>query len=243
MDGQMDKGGNVAGKAPSRPRRAASRNAEPLHRNRVAEAAIEIMDQSGIEAVSMRIVAERLGVTPMALYNHVSSKRDLLRAIAERILTDARFDHGLSGWRVQVEACFRSLRAVCLRHPGLPRLLEIEGVAPAAVFAPLEVTLAALAEAGLDPGDALRAFYVLLSFTLAQSSYQSRGSIPDIDPAEAIRAGRLEGRNASTVEAAVPSGDWDFDRAFDFGLKLILDGIAVARQEGGGSSTSGKRSS
>lgn len=188
-----------------------------------------MVDRDGADALSIRALAGALGVTPMALYNHVADKRDLLVSVAERILADARFDHDEEGWRPQIEACFATLRAVCIRHPGAARLMEIEGVAPAAAFGPMEVTLKALCEAGLEPTDAMRAYFTLVSFTLAQASYQTGGPFPDLDPAHAVQAERLsEGLAQAVDEALPPSASWDFDGAFAYGLSLILDGIEAA---------------
>ena len=176
----------------------------------------------------MRGVAETVDVTPMALYNHFSSKDDLLRAIAAHVLDSVVFDKGETVWRAQLEFCFRTFRALCLRHPGLSRLLETGGVAPSSVFAPMEVTLRALGQAGLPEIDGLRAYFTLVGFTLTQTSYQSRGPYPDLEPSERIRSERLARRGYATVEKVRMPTQWDFDVAFEFGLGLILDGIEQA---------------
>lgn len=110
------------------------------------------------------------------------------------------------------------------------RLLEAADVAPAAVFVPMEVTLRALDETGLVSQDALRTYFMLVSFTLYQASYQSRGPFPDLEPSERIRVERLVGRGFDAIERLDAMPDWDFDAAFEFGLALIIGGVeAVAR--------------
>lgn len=173
----------------------------------------------------MRKVAQALGVTPMALYNHVASKRDLLATVAELILAEARFDEGGDHWRARIESCFRALRAVCIEHPDAARLMEMEGVAPSAAFQPMEITVEALVGAGLNRLNAMCAYFALLSFTLAQASYQTRGPFPDLEPGEALRIKRLSRKLGEVVQEVVPSGGWDFDRAFEYGLSLILNGV------------------
>lgn len=190
------------------------RRSRTLSRKTVVDAAVIMVDRDGPDAVSMRALAAELGVTPMALYNHVADKRDLLAAVAERILAETTFEHDHGDWRERIEACFRSLRAMCLRHPGAARLMQIEGVAPPAALAPMEVTLDALKGAGLGPADALRAYFALIGFTLSQASYQTQGPFPGLEPDRAVRKGQTSG-----------ALEWDFDRAFEFGLALILDGI------------------
>jgi AcrR family transcriptional regulator len=191
------------------------------------EIAVRLVAAGGAGALTMRGLAEAAGVTPMALYNHVSSKRDLLAAVAEKLISTAAFDGGHTDWRAQLRHCFGSLRDLCLRHPGLPALLEHEGAAPAGVFAPMEVTLRALRGASLGELDSVRAFYLLAGFTLSQAAYQSRGPVPGLDPAEQIRAGRLAGRGLTATEQLALPAAWDFDASFAFGLDVVLDGIAA----------------
>jgi TetR/AcrR family transcriptional regulator, tetracycline repressor protein len=168
----------------------------------------------------------------MALYNHVSDRRDLAHALAARVLEAVRFEDGHEDWREQIAYCFGALRAICLRHPWMPRLLYIEDVAPAAVFAPMDVSLRALAAAGVRGQDVLRAYFTLVGFTLSHASYQVRGPIPDLEPSDRIRSERLLGRGYRSIEAVSSLGDWDFDAAFEFGLMLTVRGIeAVGTQE------------
>jgi TetR/AcrR family tetracycline transcriptional repressor len=107
----------------------------------------------------------------------------------------------------------------------MARLLEEADVAPAAAFRPMEITLRALGKAGFDNRDALRAYFTLVSFTLHQASYQSRGPFPDLEPSEKIRAERLAGRGYEAIERLDTTSGWDFDAAFEFGLALILGGV------------------
>ena len=219
--------------SPGRKRRrqpGGSRPPRELTRERIVEAGLGLVDREGIDAITMRRLAYALGVSPMALYNHVSSKRDLLRAIADHVLGQIRFDGAQGDWREQVKYCFRTFRGVCLRHPGIARLLEAADVAPAAVFAPMEVTLRALSQIGFDSRDALRTYFTLVSFTLHQASYQSRGPFPDLEPSERTRAGRLAGRGYDAIERLDPIVDWDFDAAFEFGLALIIGGAEAVAQ-------------
>jgi AcrR family transcriptional regulator len=159
----------------------------------------------------MRALAEGMGVTPMALYNHFDNKRGLLAAVAAHLVDATDFDGAHSDWRHQVQHCFGALRALCLRHPGLPALLEKDGVAPASVFAPMTVTLGALSRAGLDEVAALRCYYLLIAFTLGQASYQARAPITSLEPPA------QEGADAPT--------NWNFDASFEFCLSVVLSGI------------------
>ena len=179
-----------------------------LTREKIVTAGLTLIDQDSADAVTMRGLAHELGVTPMALYNHFANKRDLLRAIAESVIGDADFDGRRADWPDQIRHCFRTLRAICLQHPGLPRLLEIEGAAPASALAPIDVAVRSLEQAGLDHLDCVRTGFILVGFTLSQAAYQTRGPFPDLESSPRSLTG------------------WDFDASFEFGLTLILTGVA-----------------
>ena len=204
--------------------------ARDLTRGKVIEAGLSLLDREGVEAVSMRAVAKSLRVTPMALYNHVDSKDDLLRAIASYVLDKAMFDGGASGWRDQEVYCFSEFSALCLRHPGLSRLLEGPDIAPTSAFAPMEITLRALGQAGLSDLDSVRTYFTLVSFTLMQATYQSRGDYVDLEPNAATQRNRINGVGFKVLEQMELPRQWDFDRAFEFGIGLILDGVVSAVQ-------------
>ncbi|TIN16541.1 MAG: hypothetical protein E5Y31_30225, partial [Mesorhizobium sp.] len=121
--------------------------------------------------------------------------------------------------------CFRVLRRLCLSHPGLPSLLEQDGAAPAGVFTPMEVTLRALGAGGLNELDSTRTYFLLISFTLGQAAYQTRGPVEGLEPSERIRAERIAGRGYTATERLDLPSTWDFEASFEFGLALILAGI------------------
>lgn len=89
----------------------------------------------------------------------------------------------------------------------------------------MEITLAALADAGIELVEALRAYFLLTNFTLGQVSYEIEGPSRALDPAEAVRCHRILGEDFPHVER-LPYGErWDFDAAFEFGLTVILRGL------------------
>lgn len=184
-----------------------------LTREKLVIAAIALLDAGGVGALSIRALADAVGVTPMAIYNHFDSKNALLVAVADGIVGSAEFDGGYLDWRRQLHHCFTVLRGLCLRHPALPALLEQDRAIPASASEPMQVTVQALHAAGMSEIDAQRTFFLLLGYTLSQTAYQAR-PIPGLD---------LLRRDASYELPA-----WDFDESFRFGLGLVLDGIDTA---------------
>lgn len=103
---------------PSHPARPA------LTRERALRAAVALADGDGIDAVSMRNLAARLGVTPMALYKHVANKEDLLSGMIDTII--ASYDPPTAGgdWQTAVRDRILSARRVLLRHPWARLVIE-----------------------------------------------------------------------------------------------------------------------
>lgn len=83
----------------------------------IVETAVGIADDRGLDAVSLRRVADRLGVTPMALYHYVHSKEDLLDAVAERLYGELDLPDGTGGWWDGLVRLAHSTRRVLLAHP------------------------------------------------------------------------------------------------------------------------------
>src|ERR1700716_1884540 len=81
-----------------------------LTRERVLAEALGLLDREGFEALTIRYLADHLGVSPMALYNHVSSKQDLLQGVAQHLLAQTSFSSDHSDWRECIRGCFRELR-------------------------------------------------------------------------------------------------------------------------------------
>jgi TetR/AcrR family transcriptional regulator, tetracycline repressor protein len=198
-----------------------------LSRARVLEEARRLLEAHGPEALSMRALAQRLGVSPMALYNHVSSKEDLIQGIANTVVQDLCIAEVRGTWRQRVRGCFRALRQVCLANPRTIPLVEAADVLHPAVFRPMEMTLAALVEAGIEPHEALEAYFLLTNFTMGQVSYQIRGPFRGLDPAEAVRRGTIGESEFPLVAKVVAGGAWDFDAAFERGLDVIIEGLAA----------------
>jgi AcrR family transcriptional regulator len=201
-----------------------------LTRKQVLEEALGLIDREGLDAVTMRRLADHLRVTPMALYNHVSNKKDLLGSIAEHLTAQIDFDCDTPEWRDRIRTCFRRLREACLAHPSAVRLMESLEVAPLAVFRPMEITLGALDEASVTGDDAVRTYFLLMNFTMGQLSYELRGPFEGLDAAQALAGKRLEGAEFAHIKQSVCSTEWDFDRAFEFGLSVILGGIEQLRR-------------
>ncbi len=198
---------------------------EGLNRERVLSEALALADREGPEAITMRRLADHLGVSPMALYNHVSSKKDLVQGLADHLVNQVDLSCNDLSWQDRIRACFRRLRDTCLAHPSAIRLMETVEVAPVSVFRPMEITLAALGEAGIGSTDAVKGYCLLIGFTMGQVSYEIRGPFQSFDAGETLRRRRITRAGFSHIERSVSLEGWDFTSSFEFGLSVILAGL------------------
>ncbi|TCR15116.1 TetR/AcrR family transcriptional regulator [Streptomyces sp. BK205] len=161
-------------------------------REEILDAALAIADERGLEAVSMRALAERVGVTPMALYRHVKDKAALLDGMVGRLLsallpTDGG-DGALAGeeptWDQRLDALAHACRAVTQRHPWAAHLLfSRPAVTPDAVRA-VDIIYLALVEAGVPESEVPRLERLISTFVIgfAASEASGRFSPGALDP-------------------------------------------------------------
>jgi AcrR family transcriptional regulator len=120
-------------------------------RQQILDAALAIADERGVDAVSMRAVADRVGVTSMALYPHVGDKAGLLDGLVGRLLGEVEPPDPALPWRDRMRAFARAMRVVALKHPAATQLLfSRPAITPDAVRA-VDLIYQALLDAGV-PG-------------------------------------------------------------------------------------------
>src|ERR1700739_1749862 len=101
----------------------AARRAQ-LTRQRVVAAAVELADSDGTESISMRRLAQELGVEAMSLYTHVRNKDDFLDDMADAVISQIPVSAGEAGWKTALRQTALAAREVMLRHPWAPRIIE-----------------------------------------------------------------------------------------------------------------------
>ena len=96
----------------------------PLSRERVLQTAVALADRDGVEGVSMRKIAQELGVVPMALYKHVAGKDELLGGMIDVVIAQIDPPATGLGWKAAIRARILSARRALLRHPWASRVME-----------------------------------------------------------------------------------------------------------------------
>ena len=227
--------GNVAGKGEQG---EAPPHRVRLSRDRVISAAVVLADQGGIESLSMRNLAQELGVVPMALYKHVANKEELLDGMVDVVFGEVEFRSG-SAWRRAMRERAISMREALLRHRWAVGLMESGTPGPANLRHHNAVMGCLRDQAHLSFRMAVHAYSVMDSYIYGFALQEKTLAI-DI-PAEAERRlERVAERHPSPadeypylIEVVVELGKsgYDYTEEFEFGLDLLLDGIERLHEE------------
>ena len=196
----------------------------------VVAAAIDIVDREGVDALTIRRVAEACGLSPMGLYRHVRDKDDLLDRVVDAVVGPGLQDLQASGpWDQQVADLFRYLRRLFLDHPGVAVLCVLRPTPVVGVARFYARLLAAPAAGGFTGTEAVHAFDTLLMFMFGSVLWE----IPraTTDPRERLVAVAI-GDEASTqiIERATELSQRDPAEYFEAGLNTILDGLRASRR-------------
>jgi AcrR family transcriptional regulator len=210
-----------------------------LTRERVLRAAIAFADKHGIESLSMRKLGEQLGVEAMSLYNHVSNKTDLVDGIVEMVVGEFVVPSTEAHWKAALRETAKSAHRVLLRHPWAPALIESRATPSTVRFLYAEAVIGTLRRAGFPVEMAYRAQLTIDSyvygFTLHAINWpfapEEQGDVA-ANLRQHIASNeypyltemiefivQAPGREATRTEAP-------YESEFDFGLELILDGLA-----------------
>lgn len=191
-----------------------------LSRQGLAGAALDLVDEVGLQTFSMRTLAERLGVSPMALYNHVASRDELLGLVVDRLGEEMQVRSLVVRTGLQrVPPLARSIRSAYLAHPAAVVLIQTTTSTSAATLAPIEEALAAFIEAGMDPFGARSAWVGLIALVTGHVSYQLNGHFTEPVRADSVPSAFTHLREV--VELA----PLDYENAFEEGLAAFLSGL------------------
>ena len=216
----------------------------PLTRQRVLRAAVALADRGGVGALSMRKLAQELGVEAMSLYHHVANKDDILDGIVDVVFGEIELPTGEAGWEAAMRRRSVSAREALRRHPWATGLMESRRTPGPANIRHHDAVLGVLRNAGFPVELAAHAYSLLDSYIYGFALQEA--SLPFHTPEETAEV-------AQEIMAAFPADDYphlaeiatehalqpgyDYGNEFLYGLDLILDGLARARAAAGGHRT------
>jgi AcrR family transcriptional regulator len=221
-----------------------------LTREQVLVSALEIIDQDGVEALTMRRLGQALDRNPMGIYRHAADKDALLDGVVEHVLSelvvarepgrDEASDDGNAGngeedWETTLRRTAHAFRRIALTHPNAVPLLVTRSVTgplalrPLGTLRPLEELLEVFIGAGFDPHGALHATRLFTGFLYGHIQDELQQQVPDPDETDdLLRLGlhRLpitqfpRLRSLATVLAA-----YDGAAELDEGLDIVIAGL------------------
>jgi TetR/AcrR family transcriptional regulator, tetracycline repressor protein len=205
-----------------------------LSKRAVVERALKLADTDGLDALTIRKLAQDLGVTPMALYWHFRGKEDLLEGMAQQLWgeIEVRVDPSVP-WPVQLQRGLESLVSVLHAHPAAPQLLlEHEKLNEAALRA-AEAALEILRGAGFDPQQASEIARSTL-WTGIMLVMSEPGWAPGLSGEERAEEQRRNevylamlhaAKYPRLVECAKPMSDCDPEFHYRLGIELFMAGV------------------
>jgi AcrR family transcriptional regulator len=204
---------------------------DTLNRERVLRAAVELADERGIDALTMRELASRLGVEGASLYNHVDSKGDLLDGMTDLVAAEIEVPSELQDWKEVMRRRAISARDVFALHPWASAIMDSREHNGPAQLAYADRVLGTLLTAGFSPRAAANAFLILDTYIYGFQRQQSSLALPEgvetFDVAEELLAEFTPDVYPSLLRIAADFAvnPHDEEAVFDFGLDLILDGL------------------
>ncbi len=200
----------------------------PLSRDRILERAVQIADAEGVDALTMRRLADELGFEAMSLYRHVKNKDDVLGGILDVVLAEIESPAARGAWDAAIRRSAISVNEVLDRHRwATDVLMSPRGIRPARL-AYMNELLGRLREAGFSADTTYTAYHALdahiFGFALWLTSHTA---VPPEVVEHFAREVPLDGypHLAEHRDQHLADGPHHDESAFEFGLDLILDGL------------------
>jgi AcrR family transcriptional regulator len=204
----------------------------PLTRDRVLRGAITIADAGGVAALTIRALADKLGVKPMSVYYHVANKDEILDGIVDLVFSEIDLPSTTGDWHAEIRRRATSAREVLRRHSWAIGLMESRTTPGPATLRHHDAVIATLRGAGFSVELTAHAYALLDSyvygFALQEATLPFTESDTAGDVTEAIMRQMPAGEYPHLVEMAteyILQPGYNFADEFDFGLTLILDAL------------------
>ncbi|VIO80276.1 TetR/AcrR family transcriptional regulator [Bradyrhizobium ivorense] len=218
---------------PARPsrRKPKTRPASGLSRERIAAAAMALVDREGLAALSTRRLGNELGCEAMSIYHHFPGKTHLMDALVDLMLKAAEVPiTGEQGWLERLRRAAHGFRAMALKHPKFFPFFATHRLNTPAGVAFIDGIIGILRDAGFSDRDAATYFreigYYLTGAALDETAGYARGP----SAAEPV-SGEMIAANFPHLAAAAPYFQpQHFQATFETGLEILLDGIWQAHR-------------
>ena len=204
----------------------------PLSREKVLRSAVAVADAGGIASLTIRSLAEDLGVKPMSVYHHVANKDEILDGIVDLVFSEIELPCANGDWQSEMRRRAASARQALKRHPWAIGLMESRTAPGPATLRHHDAVIGALRAGGFSVELTAHAYALLDSyiygFALQEASLPFKGPETIGEIAEPMLRQFPAGEYPHFVEMAtefVLQPGYDFGNEFEFGLNLILDAL------------------
>lgn len=216
---------------------AATRPAQKprLSRELVLTKALEVVDEEGLDALTMRRLGQELDRDPMSLYRYAENRAALLDGVSELVLNELSIHPEDPDWKAQLRQIAHSLRTLALDHPNVVPLLVTRplstplGLRPLGTLRPLEQILSLLIGAGFSPAGALHVYRAYYGFLYGHILNELQEFVVDPEENEVLlRLGlhRLPAKEFPRLRALAPAlAEYDGSAELDQGLTILLSGL------------------
>jgi AcrR family transcriptional regulator len=205
-----------------------------LSRERVLAGAMAVADEAGLAALTIRSLAQSLGVKPMSVYYYVANKDEILDSLVDLVFSEIELPTPGGDWRAEMERRAQSARRVLRSHPWAIGLMESRSSPGPATLRHHDAVIATLRGAGFSQELTAHAYALLDSYTygfaLQEVGLPFEGSDSVGDVAGPIMERFSTGEYPHLVEMATDyylRPGYDFGDEFGWGLGLILDGLGA----------------
>jgi AcrR family transcriptional regulator len=223
----------------SKPGNNSPRERAPLSRERVLRGAVTVADAGGIGSLTIRSLAQELGVKPMSVYHHVANKDQILDGIVDIVFSEIELPSLAGEWRSEIRRRAISARRVLRCHPWAIGLLESRTTPGPATLRHHDAIIGTLRGAGFSVEMTAHAYALLDSYVYGFALQEAALPFaPETvaDVAEPMMQQFPAGEYPHLVELAteyVLQPGYDFGNEFEFGLNLILDALARSIPDNG----------
>jgi AcrR family transcriptional regulator len=205
----------------------------PLSRDRVLQSALAVADAGGLEALTIRSLAQELGVKPMSVYYHVANKSEIIDGIVDLVFGEIKLPALDGDWRAEMRRRAASARSVLRRHSWAIPLLQSRTHPGPATLRHHDAVIGSLRSAGFTVTMTAHAYALIDSyvfgFALSESALPINGPETVTEVATSMIPAGFPDLYPHLIEFTtehVLKPGYDFGAEFDFGFTMILDALS-----------------
>jgi AcrR family transcriptional regulator len=198
--------------------------------------AIAVADEVGVDSLTMRRLGRHLGVEAMSIYKHVADKDEILNGIVDVVIGEIDLPAADANWRAAMRERATSARRVLVSHPWAVGMMESRATLGPASLTYVDAVIGSLRAGGFSNAMAAHAFLLLDSYIYGFVVQEMSMSFGTAEETAAQAGATLEAlptdqypHLADMAAEHFASPGFDYTNEFEFGLDLILDGLATLR--------------